>query len=108
MRTFTTSFKSAAALVFALVVITGCASTDNGSTPTSVGAYYSTGTYDPWYHGYYDNDQDDIVTPPPGNPDSQPHPAHPIVVPPPAGPRPTPRPSIPSTPRPAPRPAGRR
>jgi hypothetical protein len=91
----------AASLLFALVLFTGCASTDSDSANV-VNNYYGAGYQDPWYHGDY-HDGDVIVTPPPpGNPPDQGlRPTHPIASPP-------PRPSIPSTPRPSPRPAMRR
>jgi hypothetical protein len=101
MNTFKKSFIMAAAPLLALVLFTGCASTDNGSG-TVVNNYYGAGYQSPWYYGDY-HDGDVIVTPPPpGNPPDQGlRPAHPIASPP-------ARPSIPSTPRPAPRPAMRR
>jgi len=128
MNTFSTSFGSHSKLAFgsalALMILAGCES-NPGSVSTSVGFYYGTGFYDPWYYGgaYYPPDV--IVTPPPenpGNPGDQPRPEHPIANPPPVPDRPTvqpqpvrpsapaarPMPSIPTTPRAAPRGGGRR
>ena len=101
-----------AALSFSL---TGCDTTDSGSTHTTV--YYGVGYYDPWYyHGCYDCDHDHNhkveINPPPGGRDwDSARPSHPI-----AGDRPSfgdrpsvsPRPSIPSSPRPSPRGGGGR
>ena len=51
---------------FTLALVTGCESTDGGSSSASVGAYYGVGFYDPWYYGDYDYDHDhDIVVTPP-------------------------------------------
>src|SRR5688572_17927143 len=90
-----------APLALALVLFTGCESTDSGSS-ASVSAYYGVGFYDPWYYGG-DYDDVDIIVTPPSRPESGPRPTHPIATPPMSAPRPTPMPSIPSTPRPAPR-----
>lgn len=81
------------ALAFALVVLTGCGSTESGGGSASGSVHYGTGFYDPWYYGGYDDDPDIIVTPP--------RPEPPIAKPPPvSAPRPTPMPSIPSRPMP--------
>ena len=96
--------------------LTGCDTTDTGSTHTTV--YYGTGFYSPWYYyGDWDDHHHDggdtiTINPPPGGGDwDRPRPSHPI-----AGDRPSmgdrpsasPRPSIPSTPRPAARGGGGR
>ena len=101
MNTSRFSFTLTAALLVALGMFTGCASTGSGSSHVS-NNYYGVGYQDPWYHGNYD-DHDVIISPPPtGNPpDPGLRPAHPIALPP-------PRPAPPSAPRPAPRPAMRR
>jgi len=86
-------------LVLMLSTFTGCESTDGGAS-VSGGAYYGVGFYDPWYHGgYYYDDPDLIVTPPPRPTEPPPRPVHPIAPAP--APRPMPMPSIPSAPRPA-------
>jgi hypothetical protein len=105
MKTPRLFLKSAATLLLALGAFTGCETTDNASTQTTV--YYGVGFSDPWYHGHYDEDYDVIVTPP-DRPGSDPRPSHPIAGPPSAGARPTPMPSIPSAPRPMPRGGGGR
>ena len=95
-----------AGLLLALVVSSGCESGYNPSGLNdgySVAAYYSTGFYDPWYYGGYDNDNDIIVMPPrPDRPDRPVRPEQPIARP----PSDRPMPSIPSTPRAAPRGGG--
>jgi hypothetical protein len=87
-----------ATLALAVVVFVGCSSTDGGGS-ASASAYYSTGLYDPWYHGGSYDDPDLIVTPPPSKPEPPLQPTHPIAPPPVARPQPMPMPSIPSTPR---------
>ena len=87
------SFIFAAGLL-SLGILAGCESTDGGSSSASVGVYYGTGFYDPWYYGGYYDRPDVIVTPPPVRP------TQPIYHP--SAPRPTPMPSIPSAPRPMP------
>jgi hypothetical protein len=77
-----------------LVLLSGCAGTDDGSSSV----YYGAGLYDPWYYGSYYDDVDVIVTPP-DRPTAPPRPTHPIAPTP--APRPTPMPSIPSMPRPS-------
>lgn len=89
MKSFKTSFASAAALVLALFAFTGCESTDGGSVSGSM--YYGVGFYDPWYYGSYYDNPDILVTPPP-------RPDRPVARPLPA-PAPRPMPSIPSAPR---------
>src|SRR5262245_58438735 len=92
-------FAPALALLLA-ALSTGCESTDGGGTSVSGSIYYGTGFYDPWYHGgYWYDDPDVIVTPPPTRPPTTPPvaPAHPIAP----TPSPRPMPSIPSTPRPS-------
>jgi hypothetical protein len=113
-----TTFGSHSKLVFglalALAMLVGCES-NPGNVSTSVGFYYGTGFYDPWYYGGVYYPPDVIVTPPPGGggPDNGLRPEHPIANPPPdrptvqpqpvraAAPAPRPMPSIPSRPRPA-------
>ena len=95
MKTDLFPLRCAAGFTLALVLLSGCAGTDEGSSSV----YYGAGLYDPWYYGGYDNDVDVIVTPP-DRPTSPPRPTHPIAPTPPA-PRPTPMPSIPSMPRPS-------
>ena len=107
--------RSLAAGLFALMLFTGCESTDGGSSRVSVGGYYGGGFYDPWYYGDYNHDHDIVVTPPVNRPDWGTHPGarpeQPIARPPDVSSRPPaatpkpaarPMPSIPSTPRPAP------
>ena len=91
-----------AALLFALVALTGCESTDGGGGSVSGSVYYGVGFYDPWYYGGYYDDPDIIVTPPPGErPPSGARPEQPIAKPPTvSAPRPMPMPSIPSRPMP--------
>jgi hypothetical protein len=111
MKAIAMSLKLLAALSLALVAMTGCESTDGGSSQVSGSVYYGVGFYDPWYYGDYCDDGDITVTPPdrPDRPDAPVRPEHPIANPPSVSvPRPTPMPSIPSAPRPMPRPAMRR
>jgi hypothetical protein len=84
----------------ALLVLTGCKSTDDGSSQVS-GGYYGAGFYDPWYYGTDHDCPPDVVVPPPTRPIEPPHVEHPIVLPPSPSPAPAPRPmpSIPMTPR---------
>ena len=84
---------SLAAGLLSLGIFAGCESTDGGSSSASVGVYYGTGFYDPWYYGGYYEHHDVVVTPPV-------RPVQPIYKP--SAPRPTPMPSIPSAPRPMP------
>src|SRR5277367_1063931 len=94
----------AAALLCALGMITGCESSDGGSTHVTSNNYYGVGFYDPWYYGDYDDDRDVIIVPPRpvSRPDNGLRPEHPIASPPEVSrPSPRPTPSIPSTPRPA-------
>ena len=97
MKTSRALWRGVGAFALLLAAGTGCESTDGGETSVSGSAYYGTGFYDPWYHGgYWYDDPDIIVTPPPTKPEAPVAPAHPIATP-----RPTPMPSIPSAPRPA-------
>ena len=92
-----------AAVCFALAMVTGCESTDGGSSSANVGVYYGVGLNDPWYYGgYHDHDYDIDITPPdrPDRPDRPVRPEQPIAQPRTSSQRSTP--SIPSTPRPAP------
>jgi hypothetical protein len=87
-------------LLLTLGLLTGCESTDGGSSNVNSSFYYGVGVYDPWYYGGYYDDPDIIVTPPSGGSGGA-HPSHPIARPPAASaPRPTPMPSIPSRPMP--------
>jgi hypothetical protein len=113
MKTLLTFCLGSAASIVALLLFTGCESTDGGGTSVSGGVYYGVGFYDPWYYGgYYGTGV--IVAPPPGYvppAGSQPPGERPVkpeqpIAKPPSSPRPTP--SIPSTPRPMARPAMRR
>jgi hypothetical protein len=81
-----------------LAACVGCGSTDGGGSSVSGSVYYGVGVYDPWYHGgYWYDDPDIIVTPPPRPSEPPPRPTHPIAP----APAPRPMPSIPSTPRPS-------
>ncbi len=87
----------AGAALNSLFMLVGCSGYDDVSVHGSVGMYYGTGYYDPWYYGP-GYGPPVVVVPPPS---SRPRPEHPIARPPP--PRPTPLPA-----RPAPRPMPRR
>src|SRR5215468_750667 len=95
MKRSATAFKICATIVLT-TAISGCESTDSGSSSVSGGVYYGTTLYDPWYYGGYDYPPDVIVTPP-DRPSRPPQPTQPIYNP--SRPRPTPMPSIPATPR---------
>jgi hypothetical protein len=99
IRAFSLTLLPTGLLAFA--TLTGCESTDGGSTQVNQANYYGVGFYNPWYYGHYDDDPDIIVAPPPSRPETGPRPSHPIARPPTpgAGPRPTPMPSIPAGPR---------
>jgi hypothetical protein len=97
MKHLKTGFKLAAALVFALTLLTGCQSSDGGGPSASGGVYYGVGFYDPWYHGGYGYYRPGMIRPPP--PNRPVVPMNPSVRPP--SPPPRPMPSIPSMPRPA-------
>ena len=96
--------------LLAVAALSGCESTDSGSSQVSGSVYYGVGFYDPWYYGGYYDDDDIVITPPerPVSPGDRPRPEHPIASPPASSARPTPMPSIPSMPRVAPRGGGRR
>jgi hypothetical protein len=103
MKILATAFKLLTGFILALVIITGCESTDSEgsqSSQISGGVYYGTGFYDPWYYGagYYPPNV--IVTPPPDRPVDPPHVEHPIANPPSVS-APRPMPTIPAAPRPA-------
>ena len=92
MKMFRSILKFFAVPALAVVVFTGCESTNGGSAHVSGGVYYGVGFYDPWYYGgYY---PPDIIVTPPDRPDRPVRPEHPIVKP-----TPRPAPSIPSAPR---------
>lgn len=101
MNTRLGSWLSIVALVGGLGLLTGCETSDSGSSQTSATGYYGTGFNDPWYYG--DTRHDNIIVTPPEGPNkpAPPQPSHPIASPPSSGPRPMPMPSIPSTPRPS-------
>jgi len=105
-----------AALAASLLSVTGCDTTDSGSSHTTV--YYGTGSYSPWYyygdccddHHHHGGGDNIIINPPPGGGGDwgSPRPSHPIANAPGRGdgfgggrPSVSPRPSIPSTPRPS-------
>jgi hypothetical protein len=112
MSTMRHSFRYVA-VCFALALVTGCESTDGGSSSVNVGGYHGVGFYDPWYYGgYHDHDVDIDINPPdrPNRPDRPVRPEQPIARPPDVSSRPAaaspklavrPMPSIPSTPAPA-------
>jgi hypothetical protein len=91
-----TSFvlRCLAGCTLALLLLSGCASSDSGAPDINGSVYYGVGFHDPWYHGatYYASD---IIVTPPVRPLDPPHVEHPIATPP-----SKPLPSIPSTPRP--------
>ena len=92
--------RRAAAVALVLAWFTGCESTDGGGGSVSGSAYYGVGFHDPWYYGgYWYDDPDIIVTPPPRPVEPPPRPVHPIAPAPAPAPRPTP--SIPTMPRPS-------
>jgi hypothetical protein len=92
------SFRCAA-VCFTLALVTGCESTDGGSSSANVGGYYGVGFYDPWYYGGYHDHDVDIDINPPDRPDRPVRPEQPIAQPRTSSQRSTP--SIPSTPAPA-------
>lgn len=110
MKSIRPSLALITVLIAGLGLLTGCESTDGGSSSVSYHTYYGVGHYDPWYYGHYDEDVDIIVTPPTRPPGDVLRPSHPIARPPSAGTRPSPSPrpmpSIPSMPRAAPRGGG--
>jgi hypothetical protein len=92
--TFGNQAKVVFGLALLLAMFTGCES-NPGNVSTSVGFYYGTGFYDPWYYGggYY---PPDCVVTPPERPDDGPRPEHPIANPPPDRPTAQPQPTRPS------------
>ena len=69
MKDFTGQLKRFALLGALLLAAVGCESTGGGNVSGSV--YYGAGFYDPWYHGgYWYDDPDIIVTPPPTRPEA--------------------------------------
>jgi hypothetical protein len=104
MKTFAAPFKFVFGSVLALGIFAGCEN-NPGTVSTSVGFYYGTGFYDPWYYGGAYYPPDCVVTPPPERPDDGPRPEHPIANPPPQRPTVQPQPVRPSAPAPRPMPS---
>src|SRR5262245_54185194 len=79
MTTIIRPCRLIAVLVLAFGAFSACQTSDSGSA--SMGVYYGSGFYDPWYYGGYYDSPDLIVPPPnrPDNPSPPPRPAHPIV-----------------------------
>lgn len=93
--------KGPVALLFILLLASGCESTEEHASQSNASGYYGVGNSDPYYYGgsYY---PPDVIVTPPSRPVDPPHVENPIVLPP-SAPVATPLPSIPSAPRVAPR-----
>jgi hypothetical protein len=81
------------AMLLGAATLAGCETSDSVSVSGSVGMYYGSGFYDPWYGPGYYPPPPIIVAPPPPRPPVRPPPAN----------RPTPLPARPPMNRPMPR-----